>query len=263
MRAIFEQMEHFNIATWVEVGFQGYPPMFHSHGELIMVVSGKIDMVIDGIPRTVRAGEIAVAFPYVTHLYHPAPDAEAIILLFDTDAPIAFESSVLGKKPEYPYTSSLPHLEGMFRRIIKLREGGGALAKQTTAVYLSAIIGEILMDMPQVKNDIDTPDVSKKILAYCSEHFADEDISVKKITEALYISPSYVSKVFSNTIKYNVREYVNILRVNRAKKLLEKKDKKIVGIMMECGFKSQSSFNRIFREMCGVTPKEYREANIR
>ena len=138
----------------------------------------------------------------------------------------------------------------------------GRLDRQVAIAYLSSIIGEILIDMPLVDNDIETPDVSKKILTYCSEHFADEDISIKTLTEALYISPSYVSKVFSRTIKCKFREYINILKVNRAKRLLKKKEMKMVGIMMACGFKNQSTFNRIFLDIVGVTPREYRKSCI-
>ena len=262
MKAVFEQMEHFNIMSWETDDFHGYHPMFHPHCEMIMVVEGEIDMVIDGIAHTVKAGEISVAFPYVTHCYHDAPNARAIVLLFDTDAPVAFESALLGKKPEYPYTDRLSHLLWTFRRIIELRRRGGELDRQIAAAHLSVIIGEVLVDMPLVKSDADSPDISKKILTYCAEHFSDEDINIKKISDALYISQSYVSKVFSHTIKYNFREYINILKVSHAKKLLEKKEMKMVGVMMACGFKNQTTFNRVFREICGVTPREYRKARI-
>jgi AraC-like DNA-binding protein len=262
MKAVFEQMEHFNMMSWETVGFDGYHPSFHPHCELVMVIDGEIDMIIDGITHTVRAGEISVVFPYVTHCYQDAPGARVIVLLFDSDTPAMFESTLLSKKPACPYTDRLPHIENLFRRIIELREHGGALDRQVALSYLSSIIGEILIDMPLVDNDIDTPDVSKKILTYCAEHFADEDISIKTLTEALYISPSYVSKVFSRTIKCKFREYINILKVNRAKRLLKKKEMKMVGIMMACGFKNQSTFNRIFLDIVGVTPREYRKSCI-
>lgn len=248
--------------TWEAVGFDGYHPTFHPHCELIMVIDGEIDMVIDGIAHTLKKGEISVVFPYVTHCYHDAPGARALVLLFDSDAPSMFESSLLSNKPSFPYTDRLSHLENLFRRIIALRERGGAFERQVATAYLSSIIGEILIDMPMVENDIDTPDVSKKILTYCAEHFADEDISIKTLTEALYISPSYVSKVFSRTIKCKFREYINVLKVNRAKRLLKKKEMKMVGVMMACGFKNQSTFNRIFLDIVGVTPREYRKSCI-
>lgn len=262
MKAVFEQMEHFNMTSWETVGFDGYHPSFHPHCELIMVIDGEIDMIIDGITHTVRAGEISVVFPYVTHCYQDSPGARVIVLLFDSDTPAMFESALLSKKPAFPYTDRLQHLENLFRRITRLRERGGALDRQVAIAYLSSIIGEILIDMPLVDNDIDTPDVSKKILTYCAEHFADEDISIKTLTEALYISPSYVSKVFSRTIKCKFREYINILKINRAKQLLKKKEMKMVGIMMACGFKNQSTFNRVFLDIVGVTPREYRKSRI-
>ena len=263
MKAVFEQIERFNIAIWEHDGLKGYHPMFHPHCEIVMVLSGEVNMVIDGISHTLRPGEISAVFPYVTHCYYDAPGARVIVLLFDSDATAIFESSLLSKKPAYPYSDRLSHLEVYLRRIIELHKRGGMIDRQAASAYLSTVIAEILLDMPQVENNIDTPDVSKKILTYCAEHFADEDISVQKIADALYVSKSYISKVFARIIKYKFREYINILRVSHAKRLLEKKEIKMVGVMLECGFKNQSTFNRIFLDLVGTTPREYRRAYIK
>ena len=197
MKATFETWDHFNIKAWEMKGFPRFPPMFHSHCELVFVLDGEINLVIDGIERTIRAGEIATVFPYVTHSYSDAPSAHAVVILCNPDATSQFESALRGKKPICPYTDRLSHLEGAFRRIPKLLRVGGTTEQSTATAHLSVIIGEILLDMPQEKNDTEATDTLKKILIYCSEHFADEDISLQKVSDALYISQSYVSKVFS------------------------------------------------------------------
>ena len=43
-----------------------------------------------------------------------------------------------------------------------------------------------------------------------------------------------------------------------SKTLLRDTDLQIVQIMAQCGFQNQSSFNRVFRKQCGVSPKQYR-----
>lgn len=100
----------------------------------------------------------------------------------------------------------------------------------------------------------------QKILLYCAEHFSEE-ISVKSISGALYVSRSYVTKIFSSKLKFPFREYINILRISKAKKLLDDTDKRIIDIMYECGFQNQSSFNRVFYKQCNMTPQEFREKN--
>ena len=135
---------------------------------------------------------------------------------------------------------------------------GDEVSFKTACAYLQAFVGELLSEIPLCGVETVSENMTKPILLYCSEHFADEDIGIKKISDSLYISQSYVSKVFSVKLKYNFREYINELRISKAKELLKKTDMKIVNIMLECGFKNQSSFNRIFGEICGTSPREYR-----
>ena len=126
--------------------------------------------------------------------------------------------------------------------------------------YLNAIIGEILGKTELYPAESPEADVTTRVLRYCSEHFK-EDISISSVASALYISTSYVSKLFSGKLKYKFREYINALRIEEAKRLLSNSDLQIVEVMLECGFKNQSSFNRVFAQICGTTPYQYRKDN--
>jgi AraC-like DNA-binding protein len=52
--------------------------------------------------------------------------------------------------------------------------------------------------------------------------------------------------------------YINSMRINNAKKLLQQSKMYVDDISFECGFNSVSFFNRKFRELAGITPMEYR-----
>ncbi len=252
MKGIFEKKEHFGLSGVRVHGFKGYPPMFHTHGELLYVISGSINTVIDGKEHTLREGEISLLFPYLTHSYDDAPEAEAIIILFDP-AVIAFDNTVLTKKLAVSFTDGKEYF-GMLDRAVALIKTGRI---KTALGYINAVIGELLEVLPIEDSYCISEDTAVKILEYCTEHFTD-DITVKSVSEALYVSQSYISKTFSNKLRYGFREYINTLRIEKSKSLLKSSDKKIVDIMLECGFKNQSSFNRVFREMCGVSPYEFR-----
>ncbi len=256
MKGIFEKKEHFGLMAKKVTGFRGFPPMFHTHGELIFVLKGSIHMTVDGNEYDLREGEIALLFPYLTHSYDDAPDTEAIIILFDPDV-IAFDKTFLTKKPACHYTDGGAFGE-MLQRAVDLTECGRI---KTALGYINAVIGELLELLPLEDADRIGEDVIAKILEYCTEHFT-ENITVKQIAEDLYVSQSYISKIFSNKLKYGFREYINAMRIDKARSLLENSNKKIVDIMYECGFENQSSFNRVFRSICGVSPKEYRSQSI-
>jgi len=232
--------------------------MFHSHLELIYVISGEINMIIDGHSRTLCEGEMSVLFPYVVHSYESAPDAEIFMILFEPRIVDPFEAELSAQKPIYPFLTDARPFEPLLERITLLAKNGGSVEYRTACSYLQAAVGELLDIIPLCEVESVSENMTKPILLYCSEHFADEDMSIQKIADELYISSSYVSKVFSSKLKYRFREYVNRLRISRAKELLSKTDMRVVNIMLECGFKNQSSFNRIFSDICGISPREYR-----
>ena len=141
----------------------------------------------------------------------------------------------------------------MLERTVELCEAGKI---KTALSYLNAVLGELL-ELLTLEERNDAGGITTQILAYCAEHFS-EDISVKTLADALYISQSYVSKVFSQKLGYSFREYINALRVHKAQTLLRGSDQKILQIMTECGFQNQSSFNRVFLEITGLSPRDYR-----
>lgn len=254
MKGVFEKKEHLYLSGRRVQGFHGYPPMFHTHAELLYVISGSIRTTVDGIAHTLCAGELMVVFPYLTHSYEEAPDTEAIVILFDP-AVTAFDNTLITKKPVRHYSDGQAYFTMLDRAAALIQRG----RIKTALGYLNAVIGELLEIMPLENTEGSTGEIAVRILEYCTEHFC-EDITIKRVAEALYVSQSYVSKVFCNKLKYGFREYLNYLRINKAKTLLKDSDKKIVDVMFECGFQNQSSFNRIFRSICGISPKEYRHS---
>ncbi|MBO5868203.1 MAG: helix-turn-helix domain-containing protein [Oscillospiraceae bacterium] len=257
MKGIFEKKDYFVLHGLQVNGFRGYPPMFHTHGELIYVVKGSVNICVDGDSHTLTEGELSVVFPYLTHTYEDSPEAEVIILLFDPHA-TAFDNTFLTKKPVRYYADGKEFHRILSRAVTLLHNG-----KHKTAMgYVNAVIGEFLEVSPLEDSDHTSDDAVTRILTYCAEHFA-ESITIKSVAEALYLSPGYVSKIFSQKLKYGFREYINALRIEMAKSLLRNADKRITDIMLSCGFSNQSSFNRVFREICGVSPRAYRTTALR
>ena len=70
-----------------------------------------------------------------------------------------------------------------------------------------------------------------------------------------------ISQTFNEHLKTNFYNYVNGFRLSLAKKkLLDSEFSKlnIIGIAMDCGFKSKSTFYKLFKQKTGKTPSEYR-----
>lgn len=257
MKGVFENNDLSVVAKQVK-GFWAFPPMFHAHMEIVFVINGSINMTIDGKHHTLMPGELSVCFPYLIHSYEESPDAEAVILLFSSSATGEFEQRLRQVKPSNPYIVPSSEALSVLKQIIvhntEKRQDSEALIK----AYLSALVGELLIKLPLVPvEELDT-EIVQKLLMYCEEHFREE-INIRTAAETLHISESYVSKLFSAKLGCSLRKYINRLRLVEVKKLLRSSDRSIIDIMLSCGFNNQSSFNRIFYEEIGITPREYRQ----
>ena len=257
MKGVFEKKESFGIISFITQDFQAFPPLFHPHCEVICVLRGELSVTVSGEERRLSEGEGAFIFPYVTHSYQEAKGAEVAVILFDPKITY-FDALLTSHRPKTPFVSDVASLLSVMERICRLNKSHDKVLMNGAVGYLNGVIAELSSRLVLEKCDPDENDVSKRILEYCSEHYC-EDISIKSVSEALFISQSYVSRVFAKKLCYGFREYINLLRIERAKRLLATTDEPVLDVMLECGFKNQSSFNRIFREIVGVSPKQYRK----
>ena len=257
MKGVFENNDLTIVAKQIK-GFWAFPPMFHAHMEIVYVISGSIKMTVDGMVHTLVPGQMSICFPYLIHSYEESPDAEAVILLFSAAAAGAFEHKLRQKKPINPYLEPTADMLAQLKKILSYASSEAQDSEKLTQAYLSTLVGELLLTLPtEPVNEMDL-DLVQRLLKFCEEHYR-EDISVSSISNTLHISESYVTKLFSARLDCSFRKYINRLRLMEVKKLLRSSEMSIVEIMLSCGFNNQSSFNRIFYEEIGCTPREYRQ----
>lgn len=77
--------------------------------------------------------------------------------------------------------------------------------------------------------------------------------------EMCHMNYSYFSRKFKKVFGHSYTDYINILRIDKAKRLLKEKDKSLRQIAEELEFGSEYYFNRVFKEYAGVAPSRYRK----
>lgn len=98
----------------------------------------------------------------------------------------------------------------------------------------------------------------KPAIKYIKENYTKE-IRLDFLASLCDISPSYFSKLFKKIYNKNLSTFVNELRINLAKTLLEKTKKNIVSISYETGFEDCGYFIKVFKKVVGITPTSFRE----
>ncbi|MGB4414403.1 MAG: helix-turn-helix transcriptional regulator [Paludibacter sp.] len=96
------------------------------------------------------------------------------------------------------------------------------------------------------------------------EIYKKNDLRITDVSSKLNTNRTYVSKVVNEELKTNFSDLINQYRIEHAKKLLKGHESKTLGLSQIgelSGFKSDSSFYRIFKEKEGISPGDFRKKN--
>ncbi|GGD48467.1 response regulator transcription factor [Paenibacillus nasutitermitis] len=91
------------------------------------------------------------------------------------------------------------------------------------------------------------------------ENQYQESITLKMLGETFHASPNYISRVFKQEVGRGLFDYLNEIRIDKAKALLKDYRYKIYEVAEKVGFKSQVHFAIVFHKYVGKPPKEYRK----
>ena len=88
--------------------------------------------------------------------------------------------------------------------------------------------------------------------------YPEKNFTLAEIADFCHISPAYFSHIFHTETGKPFKKWVNQIKIENACRLLENSELSVLEISLECGFHSISHFGKIFKNIVGVTPREYR-----
>ena len=103
-----------------------------------------------------------------------------------------------------------------------------------------------------------------KLVSYMSEKkpYFDSELTLSSLAKDIGMSRSQLSQLINDGLGENFYDFVNKYRVEEVKRLMtdpQAMNFNLLGIALEAGFKSKSTFNLIFKRFTGLTPTEYRK----
>lgn len=122
---------------------------------------------------------------------------------------------------------------------------------------------DILIAYAEAVNDYAIKDYSNLIrsaIFYIRRHITT-NLSLHDIADYLFISKEHLSRQFKLETGYTVTQYINRSKVIEAKKLLRQRSHSILDISTILGFSNSSHFSKVFKELAGVTPKQFQVNN--
>ncbi len=243
----------------------------HSHMaiEIIIVKNGILNCYINGDTISVKANQTVLINSNMIHqLSSPSADitymqidiSHYIDNIYHTDFIALYEFMLLSNSKPYMIFSDNQEINEILKKIdTKYHD-----TQECSSWYLNAYIYELLAFMHA--NSFVKPPTSfitqikkiEKIVCYLDANFK-LPIRLEDICAATGYNKYAVCHIFKSVTGRTVFDYINFLRTHHAADKLKQSNATILEIATECGFSSASYFNRVFKNVMGCAPSDYRK----
>ncbi len=105
-------------------------------------------------------------------------------------------------------------------------------------------------------------DIIYKIITYIKENYS-QDISLDDLSDHVYMSKSYISKIFREEMQCSITDYINKIRIMKSKSFLMDRSLSIDDIAAMTGFTDKSYFTKVFKKIIGISPGKYRTSHLK
>jgi len=236
-----------------------FPIHIHNAVEVCVMLEGTCRVLYENRKFPIGAGDIFFAFPNQPHGYEDNTGTVRYLLILPVKPHLEmFYKPLTETVPESPVLrkGTWEHL-GLFEILQLGARDADKASAEVMQGYFAVIVGKLLSLMKLKHNDRDSENILRSILLYIHAHYR-EPINRREIARAIGYNESYISHVFSQVLHMSLAQYINTLRIDDAQNLLRHTKRSVTQIALELGFGSIRSFNRVFLQQTGMTPKEYR-----
>lgn len=130
----------------------------------------------------------------------------------------------------------------------------GSDLREWFSTFLSTALEEINKKNMQNENIL-----LQNILQYIDENFLSEDFNLNSISYHFNLNRNYLARMIKEQSGYTFNDYINQKKVELAKRLLSDRSLTVESVAHQCGFTYAHYFIKIFKNLEGVTPGQYRE----
>lgn len=229
----------------------------HSRFELLYIVSGEMEHVVEDRKYFVHAGDLILVRPSTYH-YLEQRSAQPYIrydILFDPER-IGIDLSILPEETEVVSLLNNPVADGLFRKLNDYEEG---LSQEQFCKLLEQMLYELFLNL-QLFSDATQREkvflspILTRALAYINENLYTIT-DVESVARALYISPSNLYYLFRNALHQTPKKYITEKRLLAARRRIFAGSKP-TEVYKECGFRDYTTFFRSYTVRFGRAPSE-------
>lgn len=249
-----------------EIGSYHYN--WHRDIELLLVVTGSIEVCVSGKTWISEAGDLALINSQDGHatlsmgersvacLLHISPDYVARFAPTDMAFALATDADTRDREP-------YSRVRALLARMMLTRQGAHPADWAAWERDLADIVGILLRhyvinaDPAHAIGEDPDDALVRTVTRYIDAHYP-ERISLADLARAASYSPAYLSDAFSRKMGITTSDYMTRVRLAHAVRELGSGDRRIADIAMDTGFADVKGFGMAFRNTFSRTPSAYR-----
>jgi AraC-like DNA-binding protein len=253
----------------------------HNEAQITWILEGEGTLIIENYMQQFRAGEIYVIGANTPHIFKSDPayfekdsklSVHAITIFFDPNGIL---------KPMFDFPE--------MKEIKRFMENMTSLGLQAPAEYINEIMDKIravqnsnggfriarFVELFQFLSEIQSWKIlttaassfslsdsegirMNNIYQFTMENYA-ENIKLKQVADVAFLTPEAFCRYFKKHTRKTYVNFLNEIRINEAcKKIFAGEFDTVASVAYDSGFKSAISFNRVFKQITGKTPLQYR-----
>ncbi|MCT2536730.1 helix-turn-helix domain-containing protein [Aquibacillus koreensis] len=98
-----------------------------------------------------------------------------------------------------------------------------------------------------------------EILHYMNDHCLEVHFGLQDIAKKFSLNPHYLSRYFKSNVGVSLKKYLDSMRLNKSLFTLRTTEETVTEIALKFGFPDSKAYYRVFKEVLGITPMQYRE----
>lgn len=253
---MFYQGQHFGVSEYFcrEQGENfSFPTHLHHSFELITALEGELTVKVAQATYELRPGEGVLIFPEQIHSL-TSTKSRHLLFIFSSDLVSTYASRHAAEIPCSNRISVPPYA---LEQLLELNERSSVMRIKAMLYLVCAMLDE---QTGYVRRRSEEQGLLRRIFDYVESNYRGA-CDLTSVSNAVGYHRAYLSRYFGEATSMTFVSYVNRYRVSKACHLLKNTDRSVLDCALECGYRSLRSFNRNFKTVIGLTPKEYRRSN--
>lgn len=239
---------------------------FHQNIDLIYLLEGKLEVIIEGENFFLQSNDFIMINRYKKHSYHAEEEVLFAKFLLSysemndwlkTEHILFWCNTVIDRRDAYDKVRVL--IQKIFRQFFSNSREDKIYLESLYYQLLYTLITNFIIGPNDIRyiDQVGENNRSQEIMNYINQNF-DKEVSLKKLSEYLYLSNAYLSRYIKKELGLSFIELVNRVRLSHALEDLLYSDESVLKIAMKNGFANVASFNKVFKNEYHMTPMDFR-----